>query len=320
MSLQIIKSGFCTLLQDYGRFGMQKYGFSQGGPMDEHAFLWANKLLNNDFNDAQIEMCQGGFTAKFLAPTQIAICGAKANMKLNAQEIEPWRTYAVEHGDEIHIAGFKSGVYAYLAVKGGFQVPPSLGSCATVMRENIGGVGLDQHQQGKPLENNLIVNFPFSDQFPIMPAATPHEYIPYTDHEVTLRIIPDQTADVSQSLVDSFLQQEFTLSKDINRMGYRLQSDPTFDSHFDNTASKVRISRGTSLGTIQLPPDGQPIVLMKDRQTIGGYPAIACVAFLDIPKLSQSRPSTKVRFQLADLQELESEVREYLLFFDVGIT
>ena len=140
MSLTIIQSGFMTLLQDYGRFGWHQSGITQGGPMDEHAFLWANKLLQNEFNAPQLEICLGGFSARFEQATNIVVCGALAVVSINGRKIQLWQTYAVSKGDEILIGSVNNGVYIYLAVLGGFQAVPKLGSVATVMREGLGGL------------------------------------------------------------------------------------------------------------------------------------------------------------------------------------
>ncbi len=307
MSLQIINPGFLTQVQDYGRYGLQKYGITNSGPMDEHAFLWANQLLGNEFNAAQLEICMGGFAARFELDAVISVCGAEGNITINHQKIEMWKSIAVKAGDEIRVDAFSSGLYAYLAIKGGFTVEHHLHSAATVMREKLGGLNHD----GQKLANKERVLYreccyDFSMRIP-------PEFKPEYGGKVEIRFIPNYSeTGCSESVIQAFSEQEFIVTPEINRMGYRLKGEAI---HSD---SKGIISQGISVGAIQLPKDGQPIVLMKDRQTIGGYPQIGCVAYLDLAKLSQSTPGSKVSFMPVKVGAIESELRTYLSFFNVS--
>ena len=306
MALSIIKAGFQTLVQDYGRFGQQKYGITNSGPMDEQAFLWANKLLDNHFNATQLELCMGGFIARFEQDAVISICGATAKVLINAEPINQWQTHAIKKGDELKIDGVSSGLYVYFAIKGGFQVEPQLGSVATVMRENIGGLS----HNGQKLQDNIQLNF--QSHTALISSFISEKFKPQYLSKVELRFVINQSMSVCNSeMIKRFSEQTFQVSSQINRMGYRLEGEVTFND------SQEIISHGVSLGAIQLPKDGQPIVLMKDRQTVGGYPQLGCVAYLDVSKLSQSRPGTQITFRPVDVTELSDELKEYMEFFGI---
>ena len=314
MALEIINPGFLTLLQDYGRYGLQKFGITHGGPMDEHAFLWGNRLLGNDFNAVQLEICLGGFSVRFHKSTIVALCGAQAQVSLNNQKINMWQTHCVEPGDEIRVDVFSSGLYAYLAIKQGFDVGVQLNSVATVMREKLGGL----HQDGQKLVNKENIDYRqhVNEYRGVAEFKTvvPARFLPSYQDEVILRFIPNRSeSGCSDQTIDDFVNQSFEVSADINRMGYRLQGDAI------SSEKKGIISQGISVGTIQLPPAGQPIILMKDRQTVGGYPQLGCLVYQDIGLLSQCRPGAKVTFQAVELSEVEQEFIAYLQFFGVKL-
>lgn len=310
MSLQVIKAGIQTLVQDYGRFGLQHLGITNSGPMDEHAFLWANKLLGNDFNAAQCEICMGGFEARFTKSTVIAICGADCLPSINNQAINNWQTTQVKAGDVLRLQHPKSGLYSYIAVRQGFQVTPQLDSCATVIREYLGGL----HANGEKITKGDSLDYEAqnSPQSGIKRSVAPSEYSRDYPKQISVRFYPNQE-DIEQSLLQKFTQHTFTVSQNINRMGYRLGSGHPLEHSISN-----RLSQGVCSGTIQLPQQGDPIVLMKDRQTIGGYPVLGCVAVLDLAKLSQSQANTQVQFVEVKLDEFEDEYRDHLKFFDIS--
>ena len=318
-SLEIIKPGVMALLQDYGRYGIQHYGITNSGPMDEHAYLWANKILGNHFDAPQIEICMGGFEARFNKPTVIAICGANLLPTLNRTPIKTWQTHRVKEGDVIRFSGAKNGMYAYLAISGGFKVEPQLNSCSTVTREQLGGL----HKNGDKLESGDSLPYQAKNSVQdnkregnIAPhvVIVPEECVPRYEDSINLRFVPNYSENgCDQSTIDAFIQQSintgYRVSNDLSRMGYRLQGETALTNSDNNI-----ISQGISTGFIQLPKDGQPIVLMKDRQTIGGYPLLGCVAHLDLASLSQSKPGVKVRFTPVEVDELEEELGEYFGF------
>lgn len=296
MTLRIITPGPLSLLQDLGRYGYQHIGVTPGGPMDEHAFSWANRLLDNVNNAAQIEITMGQFNCEFLHPTMIALTGADMNATLNGEAISPWKTYFVNANDRLLLGIAQSGLRSYLAVTGGFNVDLQLGSCATVMRDNLGGLnGL-----GEKLKANDVITYCESKKS--IRKRTPDKFIGHYPALVRLAVIPSyQYEQFSATQRRRFFAATYIVSAQIDRMGYRLSGEAI------SCNDKTLASEGIALGAIQIPSDGQPIVLMRDRQTIGGYPKIGCLTSLDISKLAQCQPGTRIQFYEKELYLAESE-------------
>lgn len=304
MSLEIVNSSFLALVQDFGRFGLQKYGITNGGPVDEHAYLWANYLLRNNFNAPQIEVSMGAFSARFTKKTMIAVCGADLSITLNDKPLRLWASQVVYPGDVIKFVSPIAGLRSYLAIAGGFQVAQHLTSCATVLREGLGGLS----KNGEKLLTGDKVLYKESKEE--LGHAVPAQYIPRYEKKITLRFIPNLSVNGCDThSIKQFTEQSFKVTPKMDRMGYKLSGNPI------KTSNAGIISQGISLGTIQLPKDGQPIVLMRDRQTMGGYPQIGCVAYLDIPFLAQSMPGTEINFVAVDVKKLEVELTVYKRFF-----
>ncbi|MFT5419678.1 MAG: biotin-dependent carboxylase-like uncharacterized protein [Candidatus Endobugula sp.] len=306
MSLKIVHSNFLALIQDYGRYGYQSIGVTNGGPLDEHAFLWANYLLDNHYDAAQLEISYGSFSAVFTEDTMMAICGANLGCTLNQQEIFPWCSYAVKSGDVIQFSSPVSGLRCYLAVKGGFDIVKQLSSSSTVVREKLGGLS----QNGAKLAKDDVL--PYTSHSAETAKQVPFRFIPEYPKDIILRYMPN----VSQTSagIDAqkkFSHKQYEVTQNIDRMGYRLSGEPIV------TPLAGIISQGISMGAIQVPKDGQPIVLMRDRQTMGGYPLIGCVTYLDLSKLAQSLPGTKVSFHAIDVSEAEAELILHKQFFKI---
>lgn len=298
MSFDVIKPGMLALLQDSGRFGFQHLGITTGGPMDEHAFCWANRLLGNTPDAAQLEITFGQLALKANAPTTVAITGADLAATLNDKAIQPWLTYAIKPGDVIEFGAPKSGLRAYLAVSGGFHCEPKLGSCATVKREQLGGLsGI-----GEALKKGDTL--PFTSNKDVIESRAPRWTIPDYDAPLELGVMPAyQNASFSHDEQMTFYTSRYEVSQNIDRMGYRLSGTP-IKSQLNGI-----ISEGIAFGAIQIPNDGQPIVLMKDRQTIGGYPKIGCLSSLGAGQLSQRQPGQVVTFAPMDIADAEVERR-----------
>ncbi len=304
MSLIIDKPGPLSLLQDLGRHGHQYAGVSVGGPMDEHAFQWANHLLDNPANAAQIEISVGLFGAQFTAATTIALCGAEMQAKLNGQDIANWHSHRIEPGDRLELASARRGLRSYLAIRGGFQAPQILGSCATVVREGLGGVDT----KGGGLTRHSKLHYHPSKARRL--CAVPDEFISDFPQHIELGFFASyQWSLFSTAQQQTFLNSRFDISQQIDRMGYRL-SGPAID------CQQTIVSEGITLGAIQIPPDGQPIVLMRDRQTIGGYPKLGCVCMHDVNRLSQGKPGDTVSFYLQDLDEAAAQYTAQRRFFE----
>lgn len=291
--------GVLALVQDSGRLGQHRIGLTVGGPMDPFAFRWANRLCGNDDNASVIEVSIGGFVAEFTQATQIAVTGAEVDVKLNNQAVEQWQTLSVSAGDVLKLGFASAGCRIYIAVQGGLQVAPQFGSSATVVREKMGGLSGEALSKGTsielaPLEAKPMQMMPENSR-PVYPQNSANE----KTYEIKpLRVVLGYQAD-SFSRVDKahFFSSEYTVSERMDRMGYRL-TGPECCSTISNM-----LSEGICHGAIQLPPDGQPIILLNDRQTIGGYPKLGSVMARDTARLAQMTQGNKVFFEAVTIED-----------------
>jgi biotin-dependent carboxylase-like uncharacterized protein len=284
-----------ALVQDLGRHGHQSIGLTTGGPMDEVAFRWGNALLDNNPNSAQIEITFGMFTLEAQANTSIAITGADLGATLNDKSIPPWQTYAIKKGDILAFHQPVWGLRAYLAVKGGLLCEPTLGSVATVMREKIGGLT----SKGDKLKKGDSLSYHTSHDH--QQRAVPRLAIPnYGNKEIPV-ILGYQYQSFSSLERANFFSSDYTVSSNSDRMGYRLEGKAV------HTELKGIISEGIAYGAIQIPKDGQPIVLLRDRQTIGGYPKMGCVTRVGGGILAQQKPGDIIQFTPITVDQAEQE-------------
>jgi len=302
--IEVVKPGQQTLIQDFGRFGLAHFGIAQGGPVDDYAYSWANHLLGNTINMPTLEITLG--QAEFLIhhSCELAIAGGDLNAKLDGISIENWSTFRALKGQTITFGLPRNGLRAYLAVKGGFDVPTQLGSSATVERDQLGGL-----KSGTSLQVGDVL--PFSQHtMSSNSVQMTFRYKPDYNLPLELRVIEGyQVNDFSRDAVNSLYAQEFEVSQLVNRMGYRLSGATV------KAPNKEYLSEGIALGSIQVTPNGEPIVLLNDRQTIGGYPKIGCVARIDLPRLAQAKPGQKVKFVRGDLLGLQDVWGQWARFF-----
>ena len=184
MSFDVLEAGMLALVQDAGRYGYQHMGVTTGGPMDEFAFFWANRLLNNDLNAPQIEITFGRFSLKANHDACIAITGGDLGARINDRAIAPWRTHHISKGDRLDFSAPVSGLRAYLAVSGGFRPAMKLGSCATVAREGLGGL------DGKGAKLAKGDKLEFDQNAPFVEAFLPEPEIPDYQQHLRLGLIP----------------------------------------------------------------------------------------------------------------------------------
>ncbi|MCX7078284.1 MAG: biotin-dependent carboxyltransferase family protein [Pseudomonas sp.] len=271
------------LLQDAGRFGVRHLGVTQGGALDWVSMSWANWLLGNSLDAAVIEVTLGGFTLVAQDDCCLALAGADLGAQLDGQPLAPWRNFTLKKGQRLQFTQPLLGARAYLAAPGGFAASRVLGSCATVVREELGG--LDGF--GRALAIGAELSY-------LRPAVNmrelPRELIPDFKQRSPLDVVLGaQIGEFSgQSLFDAF-NNAWTVDSRADRMGIRLLG-PALQYQ-----GKPMISEGIPLGAIQVPPDGQPIVLLNDRQTIGGYPRLGALTPLSLARLAQCLPGAQVR-------------------------
>ncbi len=306
IGLLVEKPGPLSLIQDFGRFGLGHIGITQGGPVDGYAYNWANYLLGNPVNCPAIEITLGNASFVALHNCHLAICGGDLSATVDGTPIPNWSDFVLKKGQRLRFSTPKNGLRAYVAIKDGFDIPAHLGSCSTVIRESLGGLDA----KGSALKSGDILPF------------TPHRLPKTKPRQMTFRFKPDynlpiklrviegyQYHDFDPEVIDTFYSSEFTISPDSNRMGYRLEGNSITPPY------NGVLSEGIALGSIQIPDDGNPIVLLNDHQTIGGYPKIGCIARIDLPRLAQAKPGQKVYFVRGDRLKLQDLWCQWAQFF-----
>ncbi len=288
---EVIKPGMLTTVQDLGRAGRQHWGIPAGGPMDRQAARVANLLLGNDENDPLLEITLAGPELKFLRETWIAVTGAEI------RGVAGWRPLRVEAGQVVSLAEVTRGARAYLAVAGGLEITRVLGGAGTLMRAGIGGWNgralLAGDKLGaRPGMLEASGNWSASSEFN---AATGADLI--------VRFLRGPQWDwFAAASRRTFLGKPFKVTATSDRMGIRLDGSLL---RLENETRELT-SEGVGFGSVQVPPDGKPIVLMADRQTIGGYPKIGHVIAVDLPRLAQARAGNLVRFQEISIEEAQA--------------
>ena len=301
MSFKVIKSSFLSTVQDYGRLNHGAHGMSQSGVMDEHANAWANHLLNNHFNDAVVEITFGGLQLEAQADTFVAVTGADLDFKINDEPVQIWHGLQIHKGDVLSWGMPKSGVRAYLAVKGGFDTSVLYDSRSVNLREHIGA---------KLAEADVLPCKGFDE---VTYRFIPPKYIPNYNQDITLKLLPTyQFNDFSINQRDLFFNQDYTITNANDRTGCRLSGAPIASK------KKRMISEGISYGCVEIATDGLPIILLKDTPSIGGYPKIGTVFSLDLAKLAQRQPNTKLRFELIDIHEAQKQRKKFNKFFEIS--
>lgn len=294
MSLRIEQPGMLSLLQDAGRFGQHGIGLTTGGPLDAVAFRWANRLLGNAEGATAIEVSFGGLVLIATADTRVCLTGAVMPLTIDAEPRDAWTTHTVREGQRIELGFAERGCRAYLAASGGFDIPASFGSSATVLREGIGGLAGDKLQPGDELPCAVDIS---SDHFTL-----PADLRPIYGAEATLRVVPGyQQSHFPRVEQRRFYHAPYTVSDRCDRMGYRLEG-PAVSCDIEGI-----LSEGICHGAIQVPADGQPIVLMNDRQTIGGYPKIGAAYGGDTGVLAQLRPGDRVQFTPISVEQAHAQ-------------
>ncbi|MBD1589306.1 biotin-dependent carboxyltransferase family protein [Pseudomonas typographi] len=272
-------------LQDGGRFGVRHLGITQGGAADWVSMGWANWLLGNPLAAAVVEVTLGQFSLRAERDCHLALAGADLEATVDGQHLLPWRSVHLRAGQTLQFKGPRAGARAYLAAPGGWLAPRVLGSCATVARDRLGGLG----GRGAALAagDRLVYRGPAREPRQVAVAQPPNISLA----EPLQVVLGAQMAYFSgQSLFDAF-DQTWVVDPRADRMGVRL-CGPRL--HYQGPPM---ISEGIPLGGIQVPPDGQPIVLGNDRQTIGGYPRLGALAPASLARLAQALPGDMLRLQ-----------------------
>lgn len=313
MSLRVIRPGLLTTVQDGGRVGFQKHGVIVGGVMDTFAHRMANLLVGNEGSEATLEMTMKGDTWEVTEDTLLAICGADMKAIADGQPLPRWKPVWVKVGTVIQFGVSQHGARTYVAIAGGFQIPLVMNSRSTYVRAGIGGYEGRALQKGDELKADKpgpqakkLYDF-LRKQARVASFYAPDwgiasELMPRYHEQPIVRVVKGNQFDwFTRESREAFFQQAYRVSPQSDRMGYRL--DGPLLERIDK--SRELVSEAVTFGTVQVPAEGNPIVLLADRQTTGGYPKIAQIISVDLPLIVQTKPGDAIRFREVGHQEAE---------------
>ncbi|WP_299824708.1 biotin-dependent carboxyltransferase family protein [uncultured Pontibacter sp.] len=310
MSIKVIKPGMLTTVQDLGRHGHQQEGVIVGGAMDTLALRIANLLVGNPENMASLEITLQGPTLYFEQDQLVALTGANIAASINNQSVRMWRPLLVRAGSTLVMRNVKEGCRAYLAVSGGIAVPAVLGSTSTYLRAGFGGFKgrAVEAEDVLPVSNASIKGAKLADYLAAAAIGAwfsqpnwtlePQSYMVYEESPLIRAMPGPEHGLFSESSREIFWQSNYQVTSQSDRMGYRLAGQV-----LQLETPKELLSSAVTFGTVQVPPQGLPIILMADCQTTGGYPRIAQVIAADLPKLAQVQPGKSIRFKEVSLPE-----------------
>lgn len=300
--LEIQSSGFQSTIQDKGRWGFQEFGVPICGSAVPHWMELGNSLVGNNADAAGIEFRVLGPTIKAVdAPVKLAICGdvtaeviSKSESGTHSRKISGWRSFTLNPDDELKVGNLENSVAGFLAISGGVLVEPVMGSVSTYVRSEIGGLSGHILKAGDKV--------PISQEgIKLSEAADRVQPSPPTSQTEPIRVVlGPQDEYFAPETIEMFFSQKFTVSKASDRMGARLEG-PVL-THKEDKGSEI-ISDGVVPGAIQVPGNGQPIVLLNDGQTVGGYPKIATVISTDLHRIANALPGTVLMFQGVSAKE-----------------
>ena len=297
--IRVLDPGAQTTVQDLGRPRQLRYGIPPSGPVDRRAFVLANRLVGNPDGAAALECTVLGPRFEARALCAIAVTGASMPIAVNGAHAPAWTTLLLQAGDVVKLGAARTGVRAYIAFSGGIDVPPVLGSRATYLRGRLGGL------EGRALRRE--------DTLRLVPAPLPTvrrvrgDRIPEVESEPAIRVVLGPQADrFTPEGIQALLDGPYEMLPQSDRMGARLRGP-----RITHARGHDIISDGIALGSIQVPGDGQPIVLLVDRQSTGGYTKVATVCSFDIGRLGQVKPGQRLRFRAVELSEAHHALRAW---------
>ena len=298
-TINIIRPGLFTSIQDKGRWGYQKFGMSVGGVMDSFASRIANLLVNNYEYEGLFETTFSGIEMEFNCNEIISITGSNINPKINGKSVLMWTSLLVNKGDILSTSASLSGIRSYIAFSRGLDVPLIMGSKATYTRGKVGGF------KGRKLKAGDQIKLG-KKNLSSWGAYLPVRYIPkYMKEDIITLVLGPQDDYFNKEAIDTFLQSKYTISSDADRMGYRLDGPKV-----NHLKGPDIVSDGVVFGSVQIPGHGLPIVMMADRQTIGGYTKIGTVITPDLDKLGQMGPGGIIRFKAIGVEEANEIYRD----------
>jgi len=312
-TLFIIQPGIQSTVQDAGRYGFQRIGLTQSGAIDGFAYRLGQRLVGNSADCAALEVSYGGLVARADRDCDIAITGAPSRATISSPEssvsgllagarststsqanshrvIPHASTVRLRAGEVLTLSRPDSGIYSYVSIAGGIVTAPVFNSRSTTIREGLGGLAGHALQAGDTLPLHAVTTCAERSCYPSVKS--------YSDAAITLRLLPCfQFEQFPENCRRQITHADFVLTHRTNRMAACLEG-PALQTHIEQLYSEA-----TCLGAVQIPPDGQPIVLLNDRQTLGGYPKAGAVLSVDCARLAQARAGTKISFQLVTQTE-----------------
>jgi antagonist of KipI len=296
-SVYVVKPGLLTTVQDRGRWGSQSYGVSVSGPMDPYSHRLANAIAGNDADAATLEVTLAGPELEFDDTRTVAVAGAQFDLTVDNRPVAMRSALDLAAGSLLRFGRRVRGSRAYVAISGGIATPSTLGSRATHLPSAMGGL------DGRALRagDRLPLGAQPRSVRPVRRSQSVESSPSWTlpDGRATLRVLPGPQLDrFVRAAWDVLQSNSYVVASDSNRMGYRLVG-PSLEA----TGRLDLISDATPLGVVQVPASGQPILLMADRQTTGGYPKIATVISADISLAGQLGPGDTVTFAACSPQE-----------------
>lgn len=308
MGVLFLKGGLFTTVQDMGRNGYQKSGFHVSGVMDKRSFMIANLLVDNPENEAVLEFTMIGPTLKFTSDTIISITGGDFCPKINGKEAPMYTAIYVHKDDVLEFQYAREGNWGYVAFSSRLDIPMMMGSRSTDTKCRIGGY------HGRKMEKGDHIWFRAKRRYlsSFLSRSIPREH--FEEQLVKIRVVMGPQDDYfAAEGIQTFLEEEYVVTSDCDRMGYRL--DGPYIAHNDRGADII--SDGIALGSVQVPSNGRPIVMLSDRQTTGGYTKIATIISVDIPKLVQCKEQTKIRFEKISVAKAQQLYMKELDEYDV---
>lgn len=310
MRIDVLRAGLLTTVQDRGRLGHAALGVGRSGPMDDAALRLANALVGNPPDAAVLEIGLIGPRLHFLRATTIALTGAEFDARAGSVALPSWRPLRVDAGTRLECGRAWRGAWAYLAVAGGIDAPRVLGSASTDVNARLGGAPLRDgdvlHVGGAAPDATTGSAEPaHRDAAPFRATgAFSLDPRPWFDPDPSrpIRMVPGHHADALDANSRAALYAAtFRVAADSNRVGLRLDG-----ARLALATPLELVSEPVAAGTVQLPPGGQPIVLMAEHPTTGGYPRIGHVAAIDLARLAQRRPGDRLRFAAIGIEEAQS--------------
>ena len=300
MGIIIESPGLLTTVQDEGRFGYAQFGVTPSGPMDTESFQIANLLVGNPPGESALEATVLGPTFRTTEDIILAIAGADMSPTLNGMPIPMHRAIAVPAGSEVKLQAAKNGTRTYIAFRGGLDVPSVMGSRATNLQNHIGGL------EGRKLtKGDEIPLGQAADRLPNLPHRAASHHIRRRRENIIRVLLGPQEDCFTEEGLAAFLGTPYTVSKEFDRMGCRLEGTPIRHKTDGNI-----ISDGIVNGAIQVPTTGQPIIMLAERQATGGYTKIATVISADLPVIGQCCPGDIIRFQAVSIEEAHDLLRQ----------